>query len=95
MGYKYKVDMGYDTVDLDELMAYITGKSPQTTSIVCQDYRSIDLPQNLMYWLGSAGYKFVVDTLQAQVDNIKARQPGAEQLKSAQFVVDKLCNFLL
>lgn len=78
MGYRYKVDMGYDTIDLDELMAYITGKPPATTSIVCQDYRSIDLPQNLMYWLGSAGYKFVVDTLQAQVDNIKARQPSAE-----------------
>lgn len=70
--------MGYDTVDLDELMAYITGKPPTTTSIICQDYRSIDLPQNLRYWLGSAGYKFVVDTLQAQVDNIKARQPSEE-----------------
>ena len=25
MAYKYKVNMGYDTIDLDELMARITG----------------------------------------------------------------------
>ena len=78
MGYKYKVNMGYDTIDLDELMARITGKQLATDSPVCQDYRSIDLPQNLVYWLGSAGYKFVVETLQEQVDNIKARQPSEE-----------------
>lgn len=76
MAYKYKVNMGYDTIDLDELMARITGKQPATDSPVYQDYRSIDLPQNLVYWLGSAGYKFVVETLQEQVDNIKARQPS-------------------
>ena len=70
--------MGYDTIDLDELMSCITGKRVSTDSPVCQDYRSIDLPQNLMYWLGNAGYKFVVDTLQEQVGNIKARQPSAE-----------------
>lgn len=78
MAYKYKVNMGYDTIDLDELMARITGKQPATDSPVCQDYHSIDLPQNLVYWLGSAGYKFVVETLQEQVDNIKARQPSEE-----------------
>lgn len=81
MAYKYKVNMGYDTIDLDDLMARITGKQPVTDSPICQecqDYRSIDLPQNLVYWLGSAGYKFVVETLQEQVDNIKARQPSAE-----------------
>lgn len=78
MAYKYKVNMGYDTIDLDELMARITGKQPATGSSICQDYRSIDLPQNLVYWLGSAGYKFVVETLQEQVDNIKARQPSEE-----------------
>ena len=74
--------MGYNTIDLDELMARITGrttgKQSATDSPVCHDYRSIDLPQNLVYWLGSAGYKFVVDTLQEQVDNIKARQPSEE-----------------
>lgn len=78
MAYKYKVNMGYDTIDLDELMARITGKQPTTDSPVCQDYCSIDLPQNLVYWLGSAGYKFIVETLQEQVDNIKARQPSEE-----------------
>lgn len=78
MSYNYKVNMGYDTIDLDELMARITGKPPATHSIVCQDYRSIDLPHNLVYWLGSAGYKFVVETLQERIDNIKACQSREE-----------------
>ena len=34
MAYKYKVNMGYDTIDLDELMARITGKQPATASIL-------------------------------------------------------------
>lgn len=78
MSYNYKVNMGYDTIDLDELMARITGKPPVTRSVVCQDYRSIDLPQNLVYWLGTAGYKFVVETLQERIDSIKACQSREE-----------------
>lgn len=80
MAYKYKVNMGYDTIDLDELMMYITGQrlSNDTNCPIAPDTRTIDLPNNLKYWLGDAGYKFVVDTLQEQVDNIKARQPSAK-----------------
>ena len=80
MAYKYKVNMGYDTIDLDELMMYITGQlsSIDTNCPIVLDTRTIDLPNNLKYWLGDAGYKFVVDTLQEQVDNIKARQPSAK-----------------
>lgn len=78
MAYNYKVNMGYDTIDLDELMARITGKPPVTRSLVYQNYSSIDLPHNLVYWLGSAGYKFVVETLQERIDSIKACQSSAE-----------------
>ena len=70
MAYKYKVDLGYELIDLDDMMNILTGNN-------CID-RGKDLRNELLYQFGQGGVKFIVDTLQEQVDNIKARQPSAE-----------------
>lgn len=70
MAYKYKVDLGHQLIDLDDIMDVLTGNS-------CT-IQGMDLRRDLIYEFGDGGYKFIVDTLQEQVDNIKARQPSAE-----------------
>ena len=70
MAYKYKVDLGYELIDLDDMMNILTGNN-------CTN-RGKDLRNELFYQFGQSGVKFIVDTLQEQVDNIKARQPSAE-----------------
>lgn len=69
--FKYKVNLDPQLIDLDELMSIFKGG--------VWDGRGADLRRELRYEVGDAGYKFIVDTLQAQVDNIKARQPSATE----------------
>ena len=69
--YMYKVDLGTKNIDLDSMMDILTGEG-------CDKGYGDSLRQELYYAFGQAGYKFIVDTLQEQVDNIKARQPSAE-----------------
>lgn len=68
--YKYKVDLGSELIDLDDMMEVLKGD-------VCTTH-GLDLRREMCYEFGEAGYKFIVDTLQEQVDNIKARQPSEE-----------------
>ena len=70
MAYKYKVDLGYELIDLDEMMDIFTGNNCTT--------RGADLRNDMLYEFRQGGVKFIIDTLQEQVDNIKARQPSAE-----------------
>ena len=70
MAYKYKVSLGHQLIDLDDMMNVLTGENCTT--------RGVDLRRELIYEFGDGGYKFIVETLQEQVDNIKARQPSAE-----------------
>ena len=72
MGYKYKINMGYDIIDLDEMMDILNGDKCSS------DSGREELRRQLKYYFGDGGYKFIIDTLQEQVDNIKARQPSAE-----------------
>ena len=72
MGYKYKINMGYDIIDLDEMMDILNGDKCNS------DSGREELRRQLKYYFGEGGYKFIVDTLQEQVDNIKARQPSVE-----------------
>lgn len=72
MGYKYKINMGYDIIDLDEMMDILGGDKCSS------DEGRDELRRQLKYYFGDGGYKFIVDTLQEQVDNIKARQPSEE-----------------
>ena len=67
--YNYKVNLGSELVDLDRLMDIISGDE-------CAQAGE-KLRTDLKYLFGEGGYKFIVDTLQEQVDNIKARQPSA------------------
>lgn len=70
MAYKYKVDLGYELIDLDDMMNILTGNN-------CVS-RGEGLRQELLYEFGKGGMQFIIDTLQEQVDNIKARQPSEE-----------------
>lgn len=70
MAYKYKVDLGSTLIDLDNMMDVLKGDG--CTALGEQ------LRKEMFYEFGEAGYKFIVDTLQEQVDNIKARQPSEE-----------------
>lgn len=70
MAYKYKVDLGYELIDLDDMMNVLTGNN-------CVS-RGKDMRQELLYEFGKGGMQFIIDTLQEQVDNIKARQPSEE-----------------
>ena len=70
MAYKYKVSLGHQLIDLDNMMNILTGDNCTT--------HGADLRRELIYEFGDGGYKFIIDTLQEQVDNIKARQPSAE-----------------
>lgn len=69
--YNYKVDLGSELVDLDRLMGIIGGDECAQTGE--------KLRADLKYLFGEGGYKFIVETLQEQVDNIKARQPSAKE----------------
>lgn len=69
--YKYKVDLGSELIDLDDMMKVLHYNT-------CDIKRGQKLRQEMDYQFGQAGYKFIVDTLQEQVDNIKARQPSEE-----------------
>lgn len=69
--YNYRVDLGSELVDLDRLMDIISGEGCAQTGE--------KLRAELRYLFGEGGYKFVVETLQEQVDNIKARQPSVEE----------------
>lgn len=68
--YKYKVNLGSELIDLDEMMEALKGDK-------CTSHGK-DLRKEMRYEFGEAGYKFIVDTIQEQVDNIKARQPSEE-----------------
>lgn len=68
--FKYKVDLGSELIDLDDMIEVLKGDSCTV--------RGIDLRYEMLYEFGEAGYKFIVDTLQEQIDNIKARQPSEE-----------------
>lgn len=35
------------------------------------------LRREMLYEFGQGGYQFIINTIQEQVDNIKARQPSA------------------
>lgn len=70
MTYKYKVDLGHQLIDLDDMMNILTGNNCTANGV--------DLRRELIYEFGNGGYKFIVDTLQEQIDNIKARQPSEE-----------------
>lgn len=70
MSYKYKVDLGSELIDLDNIMLVLKGDG--CTSLGEQ------LRKEIYYEFGEAGYKFIVETLQEQIDNIKARQPSEE-----------------
>lgn len=69
MAYKYRVNLGSELIDLDNIMTVLKGDK-------CSSLGK-GLRQEMYYQFGQAGYKFIVDTLQEQVDNIKARQPSA------------------
>lgn len=68
--FKYKVDLGSELIDLDNIMTVLKGDG--CTAL------GEGLRKEMLYEFGKAGYKFIVDTLQEQVDNIKARQPSEE-----------------
>lgn len=70
MTYKYKVDLGHQLIDLDDIMNILTGNNCTANGV--------DLCRELIYEFGNGGYKFIVDTLQEQIDNIKASQPSGE-----------------
>ena len=66
--FKYKVNLGSELIDLDNIMTVLKGDG--CTALGEQ------LRKEMLYEFGEAGYKFIVGTLQEQVDNIKARQPS-------------------
>lgn len=66
--FKYKVNLGSELIDLDDMMKILKGDT-------CTSH-GVDLRREMLYEFGQAGYKFIVDTVQEQVDNIKARQPS-------------------
>lgn len=66
--FKYKVNLGSELIDLDDMMKILKGDTCTT--------HGVDLRREMLYEFGQAGYKFIVDTVQDQVDNIKARQPS-------------------
>ena len=68
--FKYKVNLGSELIDLDDMMKILKGDTCTT--------HGVDLRREMLYEFGQAGYKFIVDTVQEQVDNIKARQPSEE-----------------
>lgn len=68
--FKYKVNLGSELIDLDDMMETLKGN-------ICTTH-GVDLRREMVYEFGEAGYKFIVDTLQEQIDNIKARQPSEE-----------------
>lgn len=74
--YNYKVDLGSELVDLDRLMKIIGGEKCAQTKNEDSLSNGSKLRADLKYLFGEGGYKFIVDTLQEQVDNIKARQPS-------------------
>lgn len=71
--FKYKVDLGSELIDLDNIMTVLKGDG--CTAL------GEGLRKQMLYEFGKAGYKFITDTLQEQIDNIKARQPSAEPPK--------------
>lgn len=64
MAYYYKVNQDPAYVDLDAMITILTQECPQA------------LMAQMNYYFGPGGIKFITDTLQEQVDNIKARQPS-------------------
>ena len=66
--FKYKVNLGSELIDLDDMMKILKGDTCTT--------HGVGLRREMLYEFGQAGYKFIVDTVQEQVDNIKARQPS-------------------
>lgn len=68
--FKYKVNLGSELIDLDNIMTVLKGDK-------CSSLGE-GLRKEMYYEFGQAGYQFIVDTLQEQVNNIKARQPSAE-----------------
>ena len=68
--FKYKVNLSSELIDLDDMMKILKGDTCTT--------HGVDLRREMLYEFGQAGYKFIVDTVQEQVDNIKARQPSEE-----------------
>lgn len=64
MAYYYKVPLDPVYVDLDNIMNVLTNTQPAP------------LMDQLNYYFGEGGIAFIVDTLQSQIDNIKARQPS-------------------
>lgn len=68
--FKYKVNLGSELIDLDNIMTVLKGDDGCTAL-------GEGLRKEMFYEFGKAGYKFIIDTLQEQVDNIKARQPSA------------------
>ena len=71
--YNYKIDLGYELVDLDRMMDILTNGGK------CQGSVGDDVIEELKYLFGDGGYKFIIETLQEQVDNIKARQPSVDE----------------
>ena len=69
--YNYKVNLGSELVDLDRLMNIVSGEGCIETGE--------KLRAELKYLFGAGGYKFIVDTLQEQINNIKARQPSVDE----------------
>ena len=67
--FKYKVNLGSELIDLDYMMDMFK-------NCECLRGSGEKLQSLLISTFGQGGYKFIVDTLQEQVDNIKARQPS-------------------
>ena len=69
--YKYEVKLPSEIIDLDYMMdmfkncEYLKGSGEKLQALLISTF-------------GQGGYKFIIDTLQEQVDNIKARQPSEE-----------------
>lgn len=71
--FNYKVNLGSELVDLDRMMDILTNGGK------CHGSVGDDIIEELRYLFGDGGYKFIIETLQEQVDNIKARQPSVDE----------------
>lgn len=69
--FKYSIDLGEQIIDLDYLMGVLKDE-------ICYKGAGEKAIAELKYLFGDGGYKFIIETLQEQVDNIKARQPSEE-----------------
>lgn len=63
----YEVNLGTETIDLEKVMSFFI---PVNDKCGSTDPGS-DMRSEMRYVLGNAGYKWVVDTLQQRVDQLR------------------------